>query len=190
LQRLDLAFAGFYRRVKTGERPGFPRWKSAHRWDSLEWGDTIGWKVKGADRRLRLQGNGEVKMNCHRPLAGVPKAITVKREGTKWWVSVRCVDDPAMPLAPTGREVGVDLGVVNLVALSEGESIPGNHFAEHTPVRLAKAQSKLEKKQRSSNRRRRQVQEVARLHRKVKQQRSNSAHQLSRRLVNEFDLIV
>jgi putative transposase len=190
LKRLDRAFAGFYRRVGTGENPGFPRFKSARCWDSLQWEDRNGWRFKGDERRLRLHGIGEVKMNCHRPVAGVPKALTVKREGTKWWVSVRCVEAPAMPLAATGREVGVDLGVVNLVALSDGELIEGSRFAERASERLAIAQRSLEKKQHGSTRRSRQVQEVTRLHRKVKQQRLNAAHQLSRRLVNEFDLIV
>jgi putative transposase len=190
LKRLDGAFAGFYRRVGTGENPGFPRFKSTRRWDSLEWQDRSGWTVKGAERRLRLLGIGEVKMNYHRPLTGVPKAITVKREGAKWWVNVRCVDVPASLLASTGREVGVDLGVVNLVALSDGELIEGSRFAARSSERLANAQRRLAKKQRGSDRRSRQVQEVARLHRKVRQQRMNAAHQLSRRLVNEFDLIV
>ena len=190
LKRLDRAFASFYHREGSGENPGFPRFKSAQRWDSLQWEDKSGWTLKGAERRLRLLGIGEVKMNYHRPLVGVPKAITVKREGTKWWVSVRCVDVPATPLAPTGREVGVDLGVVNLVALSDGELIEGSRFAARSSERLADAQRRLANKQHGSNRRSRQVQEVARLHRQVKQQRLNAAHQLSRRLVNEFDLIV
>jgi putative transposase len=84
--------------------------------------------VKGEARRLYLLGIGDVKANYHRPLQGVPKAITVKREGTKWWVSIRCVDVPAFPLAPTGRGVGVDLGIANLVATSDGELIVGELF--------------------------------------------------------------
>jgi putative transposase len=170
--------------------PAFPASSRLGRWDSLQWEDRNGWTVKGAERRLRQCGIGEVKMNYHRTLAGVPKAITVKREGTKWWVSVRCVDVPATPLAPTGCEVGVDLGVLNLVALSDGELIEGSRFAARSSERLADAQRRLASKQRGSNRRSRQVGEVARLHRQVKQQRLNTAHQLSRRLVNEFDLIV
>jgi putative transposase len=146
--------------------------------------------VKGSERRLRLLGIGEVKMNYHRPLAGVPKAITVKREGTKWWVNVRCTNVPAMPVAPTGLEVGIDLGVVNVVALSNGELIKGSHFGARASEQLAQAQRKLSTKQQGSNRRRRQLEEVARLYRNVKQQRMNTAHQLSRRLVNEYDLIV
>ena len=190
LKRLDRAFAAFYRRVKHGEAPGFPRFKSARRFDSLQWEDTSGWKVKTESRRLYLLGIGEVKANYHRPLMGAPKAITVKREGTKWWVSIRCVDVPAMPLAPTGREVGVDLGIANLVATSDGELIVGEHFGSRARVQLALAQRELATKQRGSNRRRRQVDVVARLHRRVANQRSNAAHQLSRRLVNDYDLIV
>src|ERR1019366_9320211 len=83
LKRLDRAFAAFYRRVKSGETPGFPRFKSAQRFDSLQWEDRSGWKVKERDRRFYLLGIGEVMTNYHRALAGTPKAITVKREGTK-----------------------------------------------------------------------------------------------------------
>jgi putative transposase len=85
LKRLDRAFAAFYRRVKSGDAPGFPRFKSAQRFDSLEWEDRSGWKVKESDRRLYLLGIGEVRTNYHRALQGTPKAITVKRAGTKWW---------------------------------------------------------------------------------------------------------
>ena len=89
LKRLDRAFIAFYHRAKNGEVPGFPRFKTAQRFNSLQWEDRSGWKLKSSERRLRLLGIGEVKLNYHRPHAGTPKAITVKREGTKWWVSVR-----------------------------------------------------------------------------------------------------
>jgi len=190
LKRLDWAFASFYRRVKRGETPGFPRFKSARRFDALQWEDRGGWKVKAEARRLYLLGIGDVKANYHRPLMGVPKAITVKREGTKWWVSVHCVNVPAAPLARTGREVGVDLGIANLVATSDGELIVGEHFGSRARSQLAQAQRRLATKQRGSNRRRRQGELVAQLHRKVAHQRTNVAHQLSRRLVNDYDLIV
>jgi putative transposase len=190
LKRLDRAFSSFYRRVKSGETPGFPRFKSASRFDSLQWEDMSGWKVKAEARRLYLLGIGEVKANYHRPLVGTPKAITVKREGVKWWVSVRCVDVPAAPLATTSREVGLDLGVTNLVATSEGELFFGEHFGSRARAQLVAAQQKLSTKQRGSSRRRRQVEVVAQLHRKVVHQRRNAAHQLSRRLVNDYDLIV
>ncbi len=190
LLRLDRAFASFYRRIKSDETPGFPRFKTAPRFDSLQWEDRSGWKVKEDDRRLYLLGIGEIKTNYHRLLTGVPKAITVKREGTKWWLSVRCVDVPAMPLSPSGREIGVDLGVRNLIATSDGALLVGEHFGSRAQLRLNEAQRSLATKQRESKRRRRQVARVAQMHRRVANQRTNALHQLSRRLVNDYDLLV
>jgi len=190
LKRLDRAFAAFYGRVKRGETPGFPRFKSARRFNSRQWEDRNGWRLKAEARRLYLLGIGDVKANYHRLLSGAPKAIAVKREGTKWWVSVRCVDVPKMPLSPTGREVGIDLGISNLVATSDGELIVGEHFGSQARFQLSEAQRKLATKQHGSTRRRRQVEVVAQRYRRVANQRKNAAHQLSRRLVNGYDLIV
>ncbi len=189
LRRLDRAYAAFFRRVKLGETPGFPRFKSASRFDSLQWEDASGWKVKMQHRRLYLLGIGEIKANYYRPLSGEARAITVKREGTKWWLSVQCVNVPTMPLVPTCCEVGIDLGVKNQVATSEGEIKKGEHFGFKAQSKLASARRKLGTKQRGSNRRRRQVEVVVRHHLKVKNQRRNAAHQLSRQLVNEYDFI-
>jgi len=189
LKRLDKVYGAFYRRVRLGQVPGFPRFKSASRFDSLQWLDAGGWKIKIEHRRLYLMGIGEIKTNFHRPFSGEPKAITVKREGTRWWLNVQCVNVPAVPLEPTGREVGIDLGVTNTVATSDGRRVKGDHFSYKARHDLARAQRSLATKQRGSNRRRRQVEDVARLHRKVKNQRSNAAHQLSRQIVNDYDFI-
>ncbi len=190
LKRLDRAYAAFFRRVRNGETPGFPRFKGARRFTTLQWEDRWGWKVKCGDHRLRLLGIGEIKVNFHRPFKGTPKTITVKREGKKWWLGVVCVDVPAEPLPATGREIGVDLGAVNLVATSEGEVIKGPQFGARTQQRLVSAQQRFARQQRGSKCRERQREVVARLHRKVANQRRNFAHQLSRRLVNDYDLIV
>ena len=189
LKRLDRAFVAFYRRVQRGERPGFPRFKPASRFDSLQWEDPGGWKITAASGRLYLQGIGEVKANYYRPLAGVPKAITVKREGAKWWVSVRCMGVPANPLDPIWREVGIDFGVTNLVATSDGELLTGQHFGSRGQILVAEAQRALANSQPGSNRRLQHVQRVSQLHRKISNRRRNAAHQLSRRLVNDFDFI-
>jgi len=95
-----------------------------------------------------------------------------------------------MPLPSTGREVGIDLGVTNLVATSDEELIIGEHFSSAALTRLSAAQRELSRKQHGSKRRRRQVENVARLHRKVKNQRLNASHKVSRRLVHDYDVIV
>ena len=190
LKRLDRAFAAFYRRCRASQTPGFPRFKSVHRWDSVQWEDRTGWKLDTAQRRLHVHGLGDVKVRLHRQLRGTPKAITVAREGRRWWLSVRCVDVPAQPLAPTGRSVGIDLGVVAVIATSDGTLITEGRYGRRAARRLAAAQQDLSRKQRDSARRRKAVERVAGAHRSVRNQRKDLAHKLSRRLVNEYDLIV
>jgi len=190
LERLDRAFAAFFRRKKLGEKPGYRRFKSVGRFHSLQWEDKSGWRLKTDLKRLYIYGIGDVKVNYYRALAGTPKAITVKREGKKWWLSVRCVDVPPESLKPTRREVGIDLGVVNLTATSEGEMIIGPRFGARSESMIADAQRKLELQKRGSNRRRKQTWRVAQLRRRATNQRLDFAHKASRRLVNKYDLIV
>jgi putative transposase len=190
LRRLDWAFAGFYRRCRAGQRPGYPRFRPRSRWDSLQWEDRNGWRLDEAARRVHLMGVGGIKVRVHRPIRGTPKAITVRREGRRWWVTIRCVDVPAEPLPATGRQVGIDLGVQVLVATSDGALITNDRHAQRAADRLARAQRDLATKQRGSQHRRRVVERVAAAHRRVRNRRSDTLHQLSRRLVNDHDLIV
>jgi putative transposase len=110
--------------------------------------------------------------------------------GRRWWVIIRCVDVPAQRLPATGRQVGIDLGVSVLVATSDGALITNDRHAERAAKRLARAQQDLATKQRGSKSRRRCVERVAAAHRRVRNRRADSLHQLSRRLVNDHDLIV
>jgi len=135
-------------------------------------------------------GIGGIKMRLHRPIRGTPKAITVRREGRRWWVTIRCVDVPGEPLPPTGRDVGIDLGVNVLVATSDGTLITNDRHAERAAHHLARAQQRLATKQRGSQHRHRAVERVAAAHRRVRNRRADTLHQLSRRLVNDHDLIV
>jgi putative transposase len=189
LRRLDRAFSTFYSRIKSGQTPGFPHFKPSSRFDSLEWQDRHGWKLKMECRRLYVQGIGDVKANYYRPVVGIAKAITIKREGSKWWLHVHCTDVPVSPLMPTGRDVGLDLGVANLVATSDGRLIEGQQFGAKEQGRLSKAQRELATKQRGSKRRRQQVEKVAAIHRRAKNQRTNAAHHLSKLLVADYDHI-
>jgi len=190
LKRLDRAFGAFYRRCRAGQTPGFPRFKSWRRFDSVQWEDTSGWRLHTDSRRLRLVGIGDVKLRLHRGIAGTPKAITVAREGRRWWVTLRCVDVPARPLAPTGREVGIDLGVCAQLSTSDGRLVLEGRYGRRARARLATAQRHLASKRKGSRKRERAVERVAAAHRKVRNQRKDLAHKLSRELVNSYDLIV
>jgi putative transposase len=190
LKRLDRAYAGFFRRCQAGETPGFPRFKSWRRFDSLSWEDRNGWKLKPEVKRLRLHGLGEVKVHLHRPIQGSPRAITIRREGRRWTLTVRCIDVPRRPLPKTEREVGIDLGVRELVATSDGVLIAAPTFEKRASAKLANTQVELARKVKGSHNRDRARQRVADHHRKVRNQRKDFAHKLSRHLVNDYDRIV
>lgn len=190
LKRLDRAFSAFYRRCKSGQVPGFPRFKSAMRWDSVQWKDTKGWKVDADARRLHLLGIGALKLHLHRPVRGVPKAITVRREGRHWWVSVRCADVPPVALAENDRAVGVDLGIDVLVATSDGLLVGNDRPGRRAAAQLARAQRDVAAKRRGSNNRKKAVERLAMAHRRVRRRRTDVLHKLSRQLVNNYGLIV
>jgi putative transposase len=190
LRRLDWAFAAFYRRCQAGDRPGYPRFRSRQRWDSLQWEDRSGWRLDVSTRRLHLKGIGALKVRLYRPIRGTPKAITVKREGQRWWLSIRCVDVPAEPLPPTGRQIGIDVGVTVLVATSNGDLISNDRHGPRSAERLARAQRALATKHRGSKHRRCAAERVAAAHRHIRNRRTDALHKLSRCLVNEYDLIV
>lgn len=189
LARLDEAFRGFHRRCKRAERPGFPRFKPASRWHSVSWPDNAGWRLKADESRLYVQGVGNIRVRLHRPIAGTPKTLTIRREGRRWRMTVFCNQVPFSFLPETGKAVGIDVGITNLVATSEGRRIGNPRFARRAAEQLMRAQTVLERKQRWSQRRRRQVARVAACHRKIRNQRRDHAHQLSRQVVNEYDLV-
>lgn len=189
LLRLDRAFQAFFRRVKAGQTPGFPRFRSQRRFDSVEWPDITGWKLDEASKRLYLRGVGHVKVRLHRPVRGTPKTITVRRVGRRWQVTVFCTNVPAQPLPATGRDVGIDVGVTVLAALSDGRVIDNPRHVRRTEDRLASARRLVAGRQRGSARRRRAAERVAALHRTVRNQRRDFLHKLSRSLVDEHDLI-
>ena len=190
LIRLDRAFSAFFRRVAAGQKPGFPRFRARTRFDCVSYEDVSGWKLKEPDHRLYLQGIGHVKIKLHRSLRGVPKTLHVRRQGRRWTATIQCAGVPAQPLPPTNTQAGFDLGVANLAASSDGEFFENPRHLAGGREALTDAQRCLARKQRGSNRRRKAVHRVAAQHRRVANRRRDGLHQLSRRLVDCYDLLV
>ena len=196
LRRLDKAFAAFFRRVKAGQKPGFPRFKGRGWFDTVEWpkdGDGCRWDSQPeypTATYVRLQGIGHVRVHQHRPVRGRVKTISVKREGRRWYVILACDDVPAEPLPATGAVVGLDMGVASLVTTSDGEHLANPRHLAATADRLAAAQRDLARKKRGSKRRLKAVARVAALHAKVRRQRLDHAHKAALDLVRDYDVIV
>ncbi|MCF3106719.1 transposase [Streptomyces roseoverticillatus] len=194
LRRLNKAFAAFFRRVKAGQTPGYPRFRSGRRFDTVEFpkdGDGCRWDSTPHDpvTRVRLQGIGHVKVHQHRPVIGMVKTISVKREGRKWFVVLTAEQAQPEPLPATGRAVGVDMGIANFLADSNGGFVDNPRHGRKAAIKLEAAQQALSRCKRSSKRRRKAVETVARRHRKVRRQRLDHAHKTALGLVREHDFI-
>ncbi len=192
--RIDLAFAAFFRRVKEGEKPGYPRFRGHGRYDSFCYPGS-GHKVDGDAGRVFLSKIGHVKAVLHRPLEGTVKTCCVTRARTgKWYVTFSCEVEDA-PLPATDSAVGIDVGLSAFATMSDGSEVANPRFFRRDEKALAKAQRRLAKEPKSTKgqpipparRKRRKV--VARVHERIANRRKDFAHQQSRRVVNDHDVI-
>jgi putative transposase len=199
LVRLDEAFAHFFRRVRLGEKPGFPRFKSTTRWDSVQWADTHGWRLvptgKGTYGRLRVQGVGPVKVKLHRRFRDParPAKLVVRRRGDRFEAIVFWRDVQVESLARAGKAAGIDLGVVVWAAVAASD---GHAELIENPAPLRQAQNRLASAQRAvtactqeSRRCQRARARVTRLHRRIANSRQTAAHRLSARLIRDYDTL-
>jgi putative transposase len=143
LRRIDRAFAAFFRRVKSGETPGYPRFRGRVRWTSLLI-DDLGGRVPiiAGGKRVAIPLLGKVKFKQHRPLLGTPKAMRLTLDaGGRWFVTFACVDVPVRPAAPaTNEDVGVDLGLLSFAATSDGELFDNPRVLRAARVDIERAQ--------------------------------------------------
>jgi putative transposase len=190
LRRLDRAMGAFLRRAKAGQAPGYPRFKGRGWFNSVTWpSDGDGCRWLSDQRRVYLQGVGQVRVHVHRAVQGRVKTITVKREGRRWYVMLACDEVAPRLLPPTGAAIGIDVGVASLLTTSDGEHVPNPRHLAASADRLADAQQALARKRRGSNRRRKARQRVAALHAKVRRQRLDHSHKTALALVRDNDLI-
>ncbi|MET9125022.1 transposase [Streptomyces sp. NPDC004528] len=199
LRRLEKAFAAFFRRVKSGQTPGHPRFRGVNWFDTVDFpkdGDGCRWNSTPHDpvTRVRFQGVGHIKVNQHRPVVGTVKTVSVKREGRCWYVVLTAEQTKPQPLPPTGSMVGIDMGIANFLAGSGGEFVPGPRHGRRAAAKLEAAQQALSRfprvrrDKRTANHQR-AVDKVAGLHRKVRLQRLDHAHKTALDLVRKHDVI-
>ena len=194
LARLDDAFRHFFRRVRNGERPGFPSFKREV--GSLTYPDSNGSAAivpgRNGTRRLHLATVGEVPVEVHRePPAGRVKTCTVERAGDRWFAVLTFeVPDPApSPTTPPATPVGVDLGLSHLAVTSEGDEVGPPKFLLRQEALLRRRQRQVSRKKKGSCNREKAKVRLARCHAKVRDQRRDFAHQLTTGWVRNHDLI-
>jgi putative transposase len=190
LKRVDDAYRAFFRRVKAkAGKAGFPRYKSIDRWHSFGFHQWSGIRIKGSKLYLAGVTRG-LRVNWHRPL---PKDAAIKscvftKQDFGWTISLQ-VQLPDVAPRMIGSAIGIDMGINALVILSDGSKIPNQCTTNEYAVKLRVAQRALARKRRGSKRRKKTRLEVTRLHRQIRNSRNTHLHQVSRHLVNSYDLI-
>ena len=186
LKRLDRAFQSFFRRIKTGETPGYPRFKGHNRFDSIEFTYSDGIKIK--EDTLYIQYVGHVEICLHREIEGKIKTAIIKRKADKWFVclSVAC-ESQTQP--STGQAVGLDMGVKKLVTTSDGEFFDHPKYLRQSEQNLRCAQRKVARRQRGGHRRQKAVIELQKIHERIANRRRDTAHKIARSLVDRYDVI-
>lgn len=187
LRRVDLAFSAFFRRVKTGQVPGFPRFRSWRRYDSFDLGSNIPVVANG---RVTIPKLGPVKFHEYRQLRGNIKTVRIKHDRSgKWWVSFICDLGNAPTKISVHSIVGADVGLEYLVTLSTGERVENPRFYRQGEAILSQRQQVLARKKRGSSSRQRAKRLVARAHERVRNQRLDFARKLACNLFSRFDMV-
>lgn len=189
MRRLDRAFAASFRRVKAGEKPGFPRFKGRDFFDSIEF-PAYGDGIKLVNGKLRVTNVGLIRIKMHRPIEGKIKTATLKREAGKWYAVFSC-DLGDVAVGPsTNPSVGIDVGLESFLTTSDGEQEPNPRYQKEALPELRRAQRSLARKRKGGKNRRKSRKQVAKIHARVKRLRREHHHQVSWKLVRRYGLVV
>lgn len=183
---LDKAYKAFFRRVKSGEKPGFPRFKGRDRFDSFGLRPRRGLNLDG--RRLKINGIGRVAVRWHRPIEGKIKTVRITRRADGWYACFACEVEGKL-LEPTGQVIGIDVGITSLITTSDGEKVDHPHFYREGQRRLRVKGRSVARKKRGGMNRRRAVMALKLHHQKMSNQRQDFLRKLASSLVARYDLI-
>lgn len=188
LVRLDKAFKNFFRRCKEGGAPGFPRFKGKNRYDSFTYPQG-GFSLDGKILSLSKIGNIKVRLSRSLPDNAVVKTCTIKR-ATDGWFATLVFEYVSVPLPFSTLEVGIDMGITTFATFSDGTEIQNPRFYQNAQAKLRRAQRKVARRVKGSERRREAVILLRKIHEHVKNQRKDFLHKHSTAVVQKYGTIV
>lgn len=190
LQYLDTAYQNFFRRVKKGEKPGYPRFKSKRDHRQSYKSKCVGMNIKVLDRVVQLPKMGLVKCRISKEVKGRILSATVSRNPAgKYFVALCCTDVEIAPLLATGASVGLDMGIKSFAVTSDGMEYPSHKYLTRSQKKLARLQRQMSRKTKGSKRREKARLQMAKLHEHISNQRQDMLHKLSTQLIHENDII-
>jgi putative transposase len=183
---LSKAFDAFFRRVKDGEAPGYPRYKGRQHFHSFNFPQFgVGARLDG--RRLKLYSIGRVRVRWHREMVGKVKMVRIVHRAGQWFACFVCEVEDTLPLPETGKVLGIDVGITALVTTSDGEKVDNPKYYRTAQARLRRVQRSFARKQKGGKNRRKALRSVQRQQVHTANQRSDVLHKLSTRLMQTCD---
>ena len=191
LRDLDDAYQNFFRRVKKGEKPGYPHFKSKRRNKQSYKSKCVGSNIRVLEGAVKLPKLGKVKCRISRPVQGRILSATVQRSASgKYYVALCCRLGQNLPKLPsTGAAIGLDLGIKSLAVSSDGVGYPNHKYLRQSEKKLARLQRQLSRKTKGSENWNKARIRVARLHEHIANQRRDMQHKLSTEIVRQNDII-
>jgi putative transposase len=188
LARLDKTYQAFFRRVASGEKPGFPRFHGKDRYYSFTYKE-YGNGARLDNGYLVLSKIGRIAVRWSRPVEGSIKTVTIRKEADGWYASFSCAEVPTQPLPQTGRETGIDVGLKVFLVTAEGDAVANPRHSRRAEREMQKAQRRVSKRKKGSNRRKKAVKVLAKKHQHVRRQRTDFHHKMALALVRQYDTI-
>ena len=190
IRDLDKAYKNFFRRVKNGEKPGYPKFKSARDGNQSYRTQEMGVRILD-DRHIQLPKLGPVKCRITQPVEGRILNVTVRRVPSgKYYVSICCTDVPD-PEKPMGDEdvLGIDVGIKDLMVQSDGTRVPNAKHLSRSERKLRREQRKLSRRRKGSANWHKQKHKVALVHERVANKRKDTIHKATTQAVRKSSAI-
>lgn len=187
LRRVDLGMAAFFRRIKAGQKPGFPRFRPWRRYCSAE---CLRNQIYHHDNKIRIPSIGLIRCRGRSLPAGQQRALRIIRRSSGWYAQILLEDNAvAQSKQAPSLTVGIDVGLSSFATLSNGEAINNPRFGHRSRRKLTALQRRISRRVKWSRRRASAVRSLARQHERIADQRRNFCHQQSTALVRKYDLI-
>ncbi|MCX6046961.1 MAG: transposase, partial [Chloroflexi bacterium] len=185
-ERVDLAYQAFFRRVKAGEEPGFPRFKGRGLYDSFTFKQS-GFKLDGD--KLSLSKIGSVAIKLHRPICAAIKTLTIQRDAVGNFYACFSCECKSQPLEPLPNVIGIDLGLTTFAYFSDGNKIERRRWMKKDAADIARLQRKKERFAKGSPERKKVIKALCHAYDRVANRRRDFAHQASHKIVNQYQII-
>ena len=196
LKRLDNAFRAFFNRVKKGQIPGFPRFKSLKRFTSFEICAGSGWYFDFGDSRihgkLHINSIGTIKSRGKARTIGTPKTSQVMYKRGKWFLSLTVECEPERKM-DSAKAMGMDWGVSHLLTITHEDGsytqIKNPRYYQEAQTQLLFLSQAVSRKKRGSARWKRACKALSQLKAKIARKRHHDHHQLSHDIAKEYEVV-